>query len=130
VEDEGPPRSFEDPPPVVLWFKVYAALFAVAALGAAVAIPYLLLELDKGKSPALLALAVGVPLFLVFLGGLVPLVVRPRPWVWNYGLVLILLSFFLGCGLGLLSLLIFAFSVPLLVYWLKPETKRWYGRKP
>ena len=43
-----------------------------------------------------------------------------RPWVWIYDLVLICL--------GLTSVCCLPATIPLLVYWLKPEAKSWFGR--
>jgi hypothetical protein len=41
-----------------------------------------------------------------------------RRWVWIYDLVLICLSF-TGCCI--------AFGIPLLIFWLKPETKAFFN---
>ena len=62
----------------------------------------------------------------VFLGLLllVPFAAAPflprRPWVWVYDLVLICL--------GLTSCACLPITIPLLIFWLKPETKVWFGR--
>ena len=45
-----------------------------------------------------------------------------RPWAWVVHLVLI--------ALGLTSCCTLPASVPLLVWWLKPETQAWFGRRP
>jgi hypothetical protein len=50
----------------------------------------------------------------------IPLFYRPRPWTWVYSLVLICL------GLGSVCMI---FSIPLLIFWLKPETKAYYGKQ-
>lgn len=42
------------------------------------------------------------------------------PWCWIYGIVLICLSFTSVCCLPA--------GIPLLIFWIKPETKAWYGR--
>lgn len=45
-----------------------------------------------------------------------------RPWAWIVHLVLI--------SLGLTSCCTLPASIPLLVFWLKPETRLWFGRRP
>ncbi|WP_211325572.1 hypothetical protein [Roseimicrobium gellanilyticum] len=49
-----------------------------------------------------------------------PLVSSPRPWVWAYSRVLICIGF-TGCTLP--------FFIPLLIFWLKPEVKAYYGKE-
>ena len=44
----------------------------------------------------------------------------PRLWVWIYGIVLIAVGFTSACCIP--------FCVPLLIYWLKPEAKAYFGR--
>jgi hypothetical protein len=43
-----------------------------------------------------------------------------RPWAWIFGLVLICI--------GLTSLCCLPVAIPLLLSWLKPETKSYFGR--
>ena len=45
-----------------------------------------------------------------------------RPWAWVVHLVLI--------ALGLTSCCTLPASIPLLVYWLKPDAQAWFGRRP
>ncbi|MGB7159266.1 MAG: hypothetical protein WBD40_14450 [Tepidisphaeraceae bacterium] len=59
----------------------------------------------------------GVPLAAVF--GVAPFLPR-RPWVWIYDLVLICL--------GLTSICCMPATIPLLIFWLKPEAKAWFGK--
>ena len=44
-----------------------------------------------------------------------------RPWGWIYGLVLI--------AIGMTSMCTLPATIPLLIYWLKPETKLFFGRE-
>lgn len=60
---------------------------------------------------------IGVPLGVVFAAA--PFLPR-RPWVWVYDLVLIIL--------GLTSCITWPLTIPLLIYWLKAETKWWFGQ--
>jgi hypothetical protein len=51
----------------------------------------------------------------------IPLLFSPRPWTWVYSLVLICL--------GLTSPCFLPFSIPLMIFWLKPEAKAYYGKQ-
>jgi F0F1-type ATP synthase assembly protein I len=44
---------------------------------------------------------------------------KPKPWVWTYDLVLICFG---------LSSYLLPVCVPLLIFWIKPETKKHFGR--
>jgi len=113
-------------PKVICWFKVYAALFAALYLAcAALSLVFLILRepvsLDMSREEALitgaLMLIIGLPLCAAFI---LPFFLRPRPWVWVYDLVLICI--------GLTSPCCMPASIPLLVYWLKPEARAYFGR--
>ena len=56
------------------------------------------------------------PALLSFLGVVFP----PRPWSWAFGLALLILMTF-SCALCV-------FSVPILTFWLKYETRAYFGR--
>lgn len=58
---------------------------------------------------------------IVFALHLVPLVGRRVPWAWWYNLCIIGLSFLVTCW-------IWPISVAMLIYWLQPETKAFYGK--
>jgi hypothetical protein len=45
---------------------------------------------------------------------------KPQAWTWFYHIILI--------SVGLTSPCTLPASVPLLIYWLKPETQRYFGR--
>jgi hypothetical protein len=64
-----------------------------------------------------LLLIVGLALFVVCL---LPLVLKPRPWLWTYDLVIICL--------GMTSACILLASIPLLIFWIKPKVKRYFGK--
>jgi Na+/pantothenate symporter len=59
----------------------------------------------------------GVILFLVFA---VALFLPRKPWNWIVGIVMM--------ALGMTSCCFLPFLIPLLIYWLKPETKAYFGR--
>ena len=115
-----------DAPKVLAWFKVYSALFAALYLACAgCSLIFFLVEpsqLDTTKEGAIF---VGVMLLLMGLGlaaaFVLPFLLKPRPWVWIYDLVLICV--------GLTSPCCMPASIPLLIYWLKPEAKAYFGRQ-
>ncbi len=49
-----------------------------------------------------------------------PFVLAPRPWLWAYNLVIICLGMTSACYLLV--------CIPLLIFWLKPETQRYFGK--
>lgn len=61
-------------------------------------------------------IAGGAPALLCLLGVLFP----PRSWTWIYGLALLILAT-LSCAPAI-------FSIPLLIFWVKPETQSFFGR--
>jgi len=115
-------------PTVVRWYKVYAAF--MAALYVLVVLGILALWAFEAKwildseIPSiawlayllfflLLSLALAAAFLAVFF-------LAPKPWVWVYHLILICL--------GLSSPCLLPACVPLLIFWLKPETRAYYGR--
>lgn len=109
-------------PPVVTWFKVYAGFmafmyFAVLALGIGIAIVQPGEDAAEAVFSGVLLAGVGIVLLALFLGGLL---LRPAPWVWTYDIVLICI--------GMTSCLTLPACIPLLIFWFKPETKRYFGR--
>ena len=112
-------------PPVVTWFRVYCAVLCaiyvmVAAAGAAV----LVLDpsaLDMHPTAARLT---GVLLFgmgaVLAAATAAPFFLDRQPWVWTYDLVIICL--------GLTSACFLPACVPLLIFWIKPEVKAYFGR--
>jgi hypothetical protein len=112
-------------PTVVTWFKVYCAVLTFVYL---LLIPgglvYLLLDPATLQMEPLEAKLVGIT-FLVLaiplaITSVLPFFLPPKPWVWVYSLVLICL--------GMTSCCFLLASVPLLLYWIKPETKAYYGK--
>ena len=113
-------------PPVFQWFVAYCILMALGYLGlVVVGIGSIFTEPDKDMSAeeATLMGAVFIILGLVFC---VPYAVAPflprTSWVWVLGLVLICLGLSSACCLPI--------CIPLLIHWLKPEMKAFYGRIP
>lgn len=112
-------------PAVVRWFYVYCVVLCVLYLVvAACCLPFFLIEpaeLDMGKTEAVLMgvmmLVMGLFFFVLFL---MPFFLPRRPWVWVFDLVLICIGMTSACFL--------LASIPLLLFWLKPETKAWFGK--
>jgi hypothetical protein len=111
-------------PRVVSFFKIYALvlgmvyLLAVGLLcfliqGAASHVQALPSAVRYGRVGLILLCAV---LSLAFLA--VPFLPR-RPWVWGYGLACIVL--------GMTSFVVIPLALPLLLFWIKPETKSYFA---
>lgn len=113
------------PPVVVTWFKVYCGVLCFLYLGfAAASLIFFLVSPEQLDMPAGAArlmgvffLAMGLLLFAVCV---LPFFVAPRPWVWGYGMGLICL--------GMTSACLLPACVPLLIFWIKPEAKRYFGK--
>jgi hypothetical protein len=111
-------------PSVYKWYVVYCIFMALLYLAtAAVGIVFLFVEPDREMSAAEAKImgSVFIILGLVFF---VPYALAPflprKSWVWVLGLVLICI--------GLTSTCCLPACIPLLIFWLKPEMKAFYGR--
>jgi hypothetical protein len=123
-------QTDERAPDGVLYFRIYGAIFAlfygmfVVAGGGMFVAP---LFVDRGVSGGAGA-EVGFYLAGLLYGGVgllfaVPTIVAlfggRRPWVHTLGTVVIALGMINFCCLPVL--------IPLLIVWMKPETRRWFG---
>jgi hypothetical protein len=112
-------------PPVWRWYVAYCsgmvALYLVVAACGVIMLVVDPVELDMEAMLAKLlgAFNLGFGILLVGLFGAAPFL-PPKPWTWIYGIVAI--------GIGLSGLCCLPAAVPLLIYWLKPETKAYFGR--
>ena len=112
-------------PLVIKWFQVYCWVLCVMYLAvAAFSLVFFLgdpseMEMSRGA-----ALVVGTGILLIGLGllvvSLLPLILRPRPWLWTYDLIIICLGMTSACFLPA--------CIPLLIFWLKPEAKSYFGK--
>ncbi len=111
-------------PGVIVWFQVYCVVLAVlyllfAGFGAAL----LLVDpaaMDMAPTEANIVGAMLLLTGLFFLvASILPLLLKPRPWVWVYDLVVI-------CG-GMTSACFIPLCVPLLIFWIKPEVRAWFA---
>jgi hypothetical protein len=137
-----PPGGWQNPPPgsgwqyqppvnvaasdgAYRWFKVYvavmAAVYLLAMLGGA-----FFFVVDLGGTPEEVteqrlmgAIYAAFGLGLLVLYG-IGLFMPKRPWAWIYGIVLI--------AIGMTSCCTLPATIPLLIFWLKPEMKARFGR--
>lgn len=111
-------------PPVYKWFVVYCIVMALLYLTTAVmGVVVMFVEPDRDMSAAEAKL-MGTVFLILGLAFFVPYALAPflprQSWVWVLGLVLICI--------GLTSLCCLPVCIPLLISWLKPEMKTFYGR--
>jgi len=119
-------------PAVVTWFKVYAAfmvlLYVLVAVGGALILAMMDLILEEAgagvdelelKVQGWLCLVMGIGLTAAFVVGLLT---PRRPWAWVFSIVLI--------ALGLTSCCTWPATIPLLIFFLKSETRQWYADQP
>lgn len=112
-------------PKVWPWYVAYCIALAVAYLlffVGGVVLFFLLDRLPPEERTLLVFYAVlSIALGLVFAAGFAAGPLLPRkPWVWIYGMVLICIGMTSACCLPA--------SIPLLIFWIKPETKIFFGR--
>lgn len=114
-------------PTVVAWYKaycwtmvaIYLIIFAGSVLTLALADFSTMRGDPEGAKIQLVVLAVmGLPLAILFAVG--PFLPRSTGG-WIYGIVLI--------ALGLTSCLCWPATIPLLIYWIKPETKQYFSSR-
>jgi len=117
-------------PKVLFWYRVYCVGMTLLYLGCVVG-GVLLLVFQRqiaasGRDPdaEVVVLIYGVMLPVVgfvFAGVFgAALLMPPKPWVWIYHLVLICI--------GLTSPCCMPASIPLLIFWIRPETRTYFGR--
>jgi hypothetical protein len=112
-------------PPVLLWQNLYcaamAALYGLFAVGGVLMMIFRQHLVDETNSPGEL-LIVGLVFVIMGLGLAAPFAVAPflarRRWVWVLHLVLI--------AVGMTSCACLPVTVPLLVFWIRPETQAWF----
>lgn len=123
----------ERPPEGVYYFRIYAAVtaFFYGAL-ALLGIGMMTMPLFSSKAPTgsgppaelgmwvagLMYAGIGAvfaaPAVIALFGG-------RRPWVHTLGTVVI--------GLGMMSICCVPILIPVLIHWMKPETRAWYGSR-
>ena len=116
-------------PGVVTWFRVYCGALALVYLGCIVGGIFMLVtggnlhgttdQMSRGvvMGYGVVLIVLGMGLSGAFAAGIF---LPPQPWVWVYAIVLISIGFMSACCLP--------FCVAMLIFWLKPETKAYFGR--
>lgn len=112
-------------PGVIFWFKAYCWILCVMhflfMLGS---VSFFVIEPEKLEMPPEAAYITGCLLMLsaalFFFVFLLPLVLRPRPWLWVYDIVVICIGFSGACC--------WPICIPLLIFWIKPEVKQYFGK--
>lgn len=117
------------PPPVVGWYKGYAAFMAFLYLLCAIGGFFLIKYMDvvvagtpnisavELKVRGFVLIAIGIVLFTAYVAALL---LPNTPGVWVFHIVLI--------AIGLSSCCLWPATIPLMIAWLKPETQSWFGR--
>jgi len=107
------------------WYRVYcgalAALYAlVAGMGLFISFmaPGMGAEATENMFLGLAYAVIGTIFFAVFL---VASTLPPKPYNWIVGIVMI--------AIGMTSCCMWPAVIPLLIYWIKPETREFFGRK-
>ncbi len=111
-------------PGVYSWFIVYCAIMALLQLmGVGMGVVILLVEPAEMDMEPLEAAITGWSLVVVGVAVMIPLAAAPflprRRWVWVYDLVMICL--------GMTSCCCLPACVPLLVYWIRPDCRQFFG---
>ncbi len=128
------PMRPDQRPQVCLWFKVYCSAFAMLYILCSVGGVFLVIfasdiasagmdgarnyEAERRGNIAggVIMSILSVPLAVLFLAGLF---LPRRKWAWVYG--------FIPIAIGLTSPCCIPASLPLLIFWLKPNTKWWFN---
>jgi len=111
-------------PGVIFWFKAYCwilcIMYFLVMIGSVISF---FVPRDAEMPPVVVYITGGAVLFIggiLFVVGLLPLILRPRPWLWVYDLVVICIGFTSAC--------FWPICIPLLIFWIKPEVKQYFGK--
>ncbi|MCK9614502.1 MAG: hypothetical protein M0R48_03240 [Candidatus Omnitrophica bacterium] len=113
-------------PKVYPWFVAYCILMCVLYLFVTgMGFMYPKLAELAGSSERMATATFFGPLYSIFgliffFAYLIALFLKPGPGVWVYDLVLICFGMTSCCCLPI--------TIPLLIFWIKPETKKYFGR--
>lgn len=126
IYKDNTPRETELGKKIWFWYRVFCAAMAVLNLGvAALGIAPIIVGAFKNNKESAEMIAAGSLYIILGIAVSIPYIVAffaPRkPWHWVYGLVLIAIT--------LTSCACWPTSIPLLIYWLKPEGKWMFGRE-
>ena len=107
------------------WYRAYCALMALLYLFCVVAGIFLLTAVptDRNMSAEEAQITGGILLFMgiaLAVPFAIGVFLPQKSWAWMFGLVLICI--------GLTSVCCMPVTIPLLIHWIKPETKFYFGR--
>jgi MFS family permease len=112
-------------PGVITWYRAYSALMTLLYLFFVVVGIFFLtvaptdrnMSSEEAQITGGIMFFMGIVLAIPFaIGTFLP----QKPWAWVFGLVLICI--------GLTSVCCMPATIPLLIHWIKPETKFYFGR--
>jgi hypothetical protein len=120
----------ERAPDGVVYFRVYAVIVSVlfglvTLLGGGLLVAPVFLDRSTKLDAGVGLLVAGVFYGCVGLAHVVPALIAlcagRRPWVHIVGIVLL--------GLGMFNVCCIPVTIPLLIAWMKPATRQWYGAR-
>ena len=108
------------------WYRVYLGVMtllymALASMGTAIAYFRPTIENQKPEETLIMGVIYGLLGAVFFMVHLVALVLPPKSYNWIVGIVMI--------AIGMTSCCMWPVVIPLLIYWVKPETRSFFGRK-
>lgn len=105
-------------PGVVLWAKLYLGALSALYFSLLLLAPFMMASGDEEAFIyGIVFFVIGLPCAIL---SLFPIFLPPKPWVWVWILVEI--------AFGMTSVCCLPIAIPLLIFWIKPETKRYYGK--
>jgi hypothetical protein len=112
-------------PGVITWFYVYCWILVVMyLLVMLMSLVFFLVDPEELEMPKAQALFTGIIMAVsgavFFVLGLLPLILRRRPWLWVYDLVVICL--------GMTSCCFWPVCIPLIIFWIKPGVKEYFAQ--
>lgn len=112
-----------NPPKVVFWYKLYCAAmivlhFLVLVMGVIFIIFHKSIQENDPDGMLMAGIVYAIIGFVFMIPFIVAFFLPRKSWVWIYHLVLICL--------GMLSCCCLPASVPLLIFWLKPDVKAYF----
>lgn len=107
------------------WYRIYCAFMAFLYLAvASIGVFLLFVPIETSKADAMqtwimgiVNLVMGAIFFFLFVTALL---LPAKPYNWIVG--------FVSIAIGLTSCCTWPATIPLLIYWIKPETKTFFGR--
>lgn len=108
------------------WYRVYCAVLALlylGCIGAGIILALIEIPPSATTSPEeklFISIILSVIGAIMFVISAVALILPAKPFNWIVGLIMI--------AIGMTSCAFLPFMIPLMIYWVKPETKAYFGR--